>query len=157
VQLVESIHLTEACVHRWWSIKAKLFSCLKKRKSFSGQRKGKNPQNDASVLEYFNNLRNKGLPVTREALMSKAKECARNSNVPFKASHGWCEKFMKRESLSLRRRAKINHTLPSEFETKLIEFQHFVIGLRRSNKYPLSQIGNVDEIAAFFSTCLAII
>jgi hypothetical protein len=32
--------------------------------------------------------------------MSKAKECARNSNIPFKASHGWCEKFMKRGSLS---------------------------------------------------------
>lgn len=29
--------------------------------------------------------------------MSKAKECARNSNLPFKASGGWCEKFMKRE------------------------------------------------------------
>jgi hypothetical protein len=38
--------------------------------------------------------------VTREALMSKAKECARNSTVPFKASCGWCEKFIKRESLS---------------------------------------------------------
>jgi hypothetical protein len=27
--------------------------------------------------------------------MSKAKECARNSNTPFKANHGWCEKFVK--------------------------------------------------------------
>jgi hypothetical protein len=33
--------------------------------------------------------------------MSKAKEGARNSNIPFKASHGQCEKFMKRERLSL--------------------------------------------------------
>jgi hypothetical protein len=33
--------------------------------------------------------------------MSKAKECAINSNIPFKASYGWCEEFMKRESLSL--------------------------------------------------------
>jgi hypothetical protein len=55
---------------------------------------------DASVLEYFKYLQNKGLPVTREALMSKAKECARNS-IPFKASHELCEKFMKRESFSL--------------------------------------------------------
>jgi hypothetical protein len=28
--------------------------------------------------------------------MLKAKECARNSNIPFMASCEWCEKFMKR-------------------------------------------------------------
>jgi hypothetical protein len=39
--------------------------------------------------------------LTREALMSKAKECATNSNIPFKVSHGWCKKFMKRKSLLL--------------------------------------------------------
>jgi hypothetical protein len=26
--------------------------------------------------------------------MSKAKECARNSNTPYTATHGWCEKFV---------------------------------------------------------------
>jgi hypothetical protein len=36
---------------------------------------------DSSVLEYFKDLQNKGLLVTREALISKAKECARNSNI----------------------------------------------------------------------------
>jgi hypothetical protein len=60
--------------------------------------------------------------------MSKAKECARNSNIPFKTSCGWCEKFMKRESLSLQQRANISQKLPSEFEAKLIEFQCFLIG-----------------------------
>jgi hypothetical protein len=81
--------------------------------------------------------------------MSKAKEYARNSNIPFKASRGWREKFMKRESLSLRGRAKISQNLPSVFGTKLVEFQRFVIGLRRRNKYSLSQIGNADETAVF--------
>jgi hypothetical protein len=52
--------------------------------------KGEIQRFDASVL-----LQNKGFPVTREALMSKAKECTRNSNIPFKAIRGWCEKFMK--------------------------------------------------------------
>jgi hypothetical protein len=55
--------------------------------------------------------------------MSNAKECARNSNIPFKAYHGWREKFMKRESLSLQQWTKISQKLPSEFETKLIEFR----------------------------------
>jgi hypothetical protein len=73
--------------------------------------------------------------------MSKATECARNSNIPFRVSR---DKFMKRESLSLWRRTKISQKLRSEFETKLIEFQHFVTGLRRRNKYSLSQLGNAD-------------
>jgi hypothetical protein len=67
----------------------------------SGPRKGRNSETDASVLEYLKDLRNKALPVTGEALMSKAKEYSRNSNMPFKACHGWCEKFMKREMLSI--------------------------------------------------------
>jgi hypothetical protein len=38
--------------------------------SFSGPRKGRNPEIDASLLEYLKDLRNKGLPVFREALIS---------------------------------------------------------------------------------------
>jgi hypothetical protein len=50
----------------------------------------------------------------------------------------------------------IGQKLPLEIETKLIEFQHFVIGLHRRNKYSLSQISNADETAVI-STCLTII
>jgi hypothetical protein len=50
---------------------------------------------------------------------------------------------------------KISYKLLSEFETKLTEFQHFVIGLHRRNKF-LSQISNADETAVF-TTCLTII
>jgi hypothetical protein len=87
--------VSEACVRHLQSIKTKLFSCLTNRRSFSGPKKGRNPETDASVLEYFKDLQNKELPVTNV----KAEERARNS-IPFKASCGWCEKFKKRESLS---------------------------------------------------------
>jgi hypothetical protein len=87
--------------------------------------------------------------------MSEAKECARNSNIPFQSSHGCCEKFMKGESL-LQLRIKISQKLSLEFETKLIILQCFVIGLHRRNKYSLSQIGNGDKTAVF-STCVTII
>jgi hypothetical protein len=63
---------------------------------------------------------------------------------------------MERESLSLQQRMKISPKLPSEFETKLTEFQCFVIGLQQRNNYSLSQIGNADKTAVFF-TRLAII
>jgi hypothetical protein len=55
------------------STKTKLFLCLTNRKSFSGPKKGRYPATYACVSEYFKDLQNKGLPVTREALMSKQK------------------------------------------------------------------------------------
>jgi hypothetical protein len=39
-------------------------------------------------------LWNEELLVSREALMSKAKEYTRNNNKPFKASHGWMDGWM---------------------------------------------------------------
>jgi hypothetical protein len=71
--------VSEACVRHWRIMKTKLFSCLTNRKFFSGQRKGRNPEIAASVSEYINKLRNKGLPVTRETFMPKPRECARNN------------------------------------------------------------------------------
>jgi hypothetical protein len=48
-----------ACVRHWRIIKTKLFLCLTNRKYFSGPRKGRNPEIDASVLKNFKDLRNK--------------------------------------------------------------------------------------------------
>jgi hypothetical protein len=59
--------VSEICVCQ--NIKTKLFSCLTNRKPFSGTRKGRNPETDASVLQCFKDLRNEGLSVTRETLM----------------------------------------------------------------------------------------
>jgi hypothetical protein len=46
-------------------------------------------ETDASVFEYFKDQGNRELAERREALMSRATEWARNSNIPFKASRGW--------------------------------------------------------------------
>jgi hypothetical protein len=48
--------VSEACVCHWRSIKTKLFSCLTSRMYFSEPNKGRNPEIDASVLEYFKDL-----------------------------------------------------------------------------------------------------
>jgi hypothetical protein len=65
--------VSEARVPLWRST-AKLFSCLTNIKSFSGPRVDR-----CLCFRVYQRLRNKGLPVTREALMSKAKEWGRNS------------------------------------------------------------------------------
>jgi hypothetical protein len=79
-----------------------------------GPRKGRNSSIDASVLEYFEDLRTEVISVIRETLMSRAKECARNSNILFKGSRGWCEKFVKTESLSMRQRTNISQKVIGE-------------------------------------------
>jgi hypothetical protein len=67
--------VSETCVRHWRSIKQKLFQHLPNKNYFSRPRKGRNPEIDASVSEYFKDIRNKGLPITREALMSTKEMC----------------------------------------------------------------------------------
>lgn len=142
--------INEANVRRWRKMRAELFACKTTTKSFSGPKSGKHPEIDSLILDYFQELRNKSFPVTREMIMSKAREIAKNVNISFKASRGWCEKFMKREGLTLRRRTTICQKLPNDFEEKLINFQRYVINLRRLHQYPLNQIVNADETAVYF-------
>jgi hypothetical protein len=142
--------VNETNVRRWRTMKNDLFTCQRTRKSFSGPKKGMYPELDAAVLSFFKELRGKGLPVTRDVLMLKAKEIARNSNIQFKASRGWCDKFIRREGLSLRRRTTICQKLPKDYEEKLVQYQRHVINLRHQRQYCLSQMGNADEVAVFF-------
>jgi hypothetical protein len=66
--------------------------------------------------------------VTMEALMSKQKNVLETViYLPRLVMNG--VKSLLRGSVSLQRRTKISQKLFLEFESKLIEFQHFVIGL----------------------------
>lgn len=142
--------VNESNVRRWRVIKNKLFACKKTKKSFSGPKKGRHPKIDEAVLRYFKELRHKGLPVTRDALMLKAREVAQNEDIDFLPGRGWCDKFMKREHLSLRRRTTICQKLPSDYENKLLEYQRYIINLRRQKLYCLNSIGNADEVPVYF-------
>ena len=68
----------------------------------------------------------------------------------FKASVGWCRRFMRRNLLSVRRRTHITQKLPSDFEDKLISFQRYIIKLRKLYDYELSQIGKTDQTPLMF-------
>jgi hypothetical protein len=48
--------VSEACVCHWQSTKTKLFPCPTNSKSFSGPRKGRNPEIDAPVFKYIKDL-----------------------------------------------------------------------------------------------------
>jgi hypothetical protein len=75
--------------------------------------------------------------------MLKAKECAGNSDISFWDISGWCEKFMKWETLSLQQRTIIGQKLPPEFETNLNEY-HYIIGQGQRKQYSLIQINKID-------------
>jgi hypothetical protein len=93
------------------------------------------------VVEFLRFKRNTGVPITRETIKYKVRELC-NSHITqhhFKASTGWCVRMMRRNGFSLRRKTLLCHSLPADFEEKLVAFQRHVIGLRKTHSYFLSQ------------------
>ena len=68
----------------------------------------------------------------------------------FKASRGWGDRFMERHDLSVRRRTTIAQKLPADFDTKWLQFQHFILKLRKQHDYDLALIGNADQMPLTF-------
>ena len=76
------------------------------------------------VLERWEN----GLPVTGDIIREKVHEVSRARNIQrhvFKASCGWVDRFMKRISLSLRRRTAICQKLPKGKASELPATCHY--------------------------------
>jgi len=72
------------------------------------------------------------------------------SAASFKASYGWACRFMERNDLTVCRRTTLAQRLPTDHDVKLLEFQQFIIQLRRQHGYDLSQIGNADQTPLMF-------
>ena len=67
----------------------------------------------------------------------------------FKASPGWCYRFMARHNLSVRHRT-IAQRLPGDHENKLLNYQRFIINQRQIHNYDISCIGNADQTPVTF-------
>lgn len=144
--------INEVNIRRWRNNRNALFSCKATTKCFRGPKKGRYPEIDEAVLQFVVEGRAKGLPITREKIQFKALESFKTLGMDgnFKATRGWCERFMRRVGLSLRRRTSICQKLPSDFEQKLLNFQRHVIQLRKKSIYDFKHIGNADETPVFF-------
>lgn len=113
--------INEANIRRWRNDRSSIFSCKATTKCFTGPKKGRYPQVDEAVLRFVNETRAKGLPVTRQAMQLKAGEIARTLGIDetkFKATKGWCDRFMRRAGLSLRRQAPFCPQLPADVTQK---------------------------------------
>ncbi len=71
------------------------------------------------------------------------------------ASIGWCDRFMRRQKLVIRRKTKIAQKLPKDLEDKLTSFQRFIIRQRQATDFELGQIGNMDETPMSFDMPVA--
>ena len=56
----------------------------------------------------------------------------------FRASPGWCYRFMARHNLSVRRRTTIAQRLPGDYEDKLLNYQRFIINQRQIHNCDIS-------------------
>lgn len=146
-------NIDESCVRRWKKNIKIIRLCKPSQKSVTGPKVGRFKEIEDCLFNWIIEQRNNGMPVSQNAIRIKAIRIARTQNVPreqFKASMGWCKKFMQRFGLSLRRRTTIAQKLPSDYTDKLIEYQKYVINLRKEHKYVFGAIGNADETPVFF-------
>uniref|UniRef100_A0A9L0JZM6 HTH CENPB-type domain-containing protein n=1 Tax=Equus asinus TaxID=9793 RepID=A0A9L0JZM6_EQUAS len=113
--------ISEANVRRWKNDRNSIFSCKATTKCFTGPKKGRYPQVDEAVLHFVSETRAKGLPITRQAMQLKAGEIAKMLGIDetkFKATRGWCDRFMRRAGLSLRRPTSFCPKLPADVKRK---------------------------------------
>lgn len=151
-RLASKMHgVPETNVRRWLENKEKFSGSSRSRKTFR-RRAAQFPQLEIRLKQYVIDLREKGCAVSTKMLQIEAmklkSEMFPNSN--FKASYNWIIRFMNRNNLTIRRRTTVCQRLPTDYEEKLLEFQRYVISLRRINNYSLSQIGNADQTPVYF-------
>ena len=91
------------------------------------------PQIETQVCTFIDQTRNDGHGVSRSLIRLEALRVARQlgiSETDFKASPGWCTRFMNRNGYSIRTHTKIAQKLPKEFAEKITNFQSYIIRLR---------------------------
>jgi len=95
---------------------------------------------EPELMRWVLALREKGVVVTRNMIQIKALTMvkATSSSSTFKASKGWCSRFMTRQGLSLRTRTHIAQKLPSDVDVKVSNFQQYVIKEQKLMEYELS-------------------
>lgn len=108
-------------------------------------------QVEEQLLEWVTDRRRQGIAISTLEIRLQGKMIAsRLQQTTFKGSVSWVYAFLKRHSLSIRRRTHIAQKLPEDYEEKLVEFQRFIINERQKFDYDLSQIGNADQTPLTF-------
>lgn len=142
----------ESCIRDWRKKKDSLEAANKDRRAFRGPKTGAYPHLETQLAKFIEEQRSRGHAVSTEMAQMQALKLAREMHIPreFHASRGWLQRFMARHGFSMRRRTTMCQRLPDAYEEKLLNFQRYVIGLRKERNYLLSQLGNADQTPVYF-------
>lgn len=109
---------------------------------------------EKDLFNWVTELRQQGYIVTRGAIrvqaLQRVKEDKTIAHKDFKASAGWCTRFMNRHGLAIRQRTHIAQKLPTDVEKKVQNFHRFVLKHRKLNDFPIAAIGYMDETPISF-------
>lgn len=142
-------------VSRWVKNKVKIHAQTtvpkgkEKKRLAGGGRKPLSDELEKNVLEWILERRSKGLRVSRILIMKKAslfyKEMENTTDTEFSASRGWCENFMRRNGLSLRRKTSVCQKDPDMVISKLVAYVLRIRRLRLQHNYTFENIYAMDE------------
>ena len=82
---------------------------------------------EIDLLAWITEKRNNGIAILPSLVRLKALDLAKDEkyNIPeghFKAGNHWCQRFMKRNNLSLRQKTTLAQRLPDDYEEKIVTF-----------------------------------
>ena len=139
--------INESCIRKWKTQEDEIRKAKQGSRIVKARRLAKYPELEKKVCEFVDGKRKKGLPCSREDIRDHALRVKRELGIQdnFRASSGWCTRFMKRNLYSDRRPTKIAQKLPDHYVDKMFDFQRFIIRRRGEAQYLLQSIGNMDE------------
>uniref|UniRef100_A0A0N5BCA4 DDE-1 domain-containing protein n=1 Tax=Strongyloides papillosus TaxID=174720 RepID=A0A0N5BCA4_STREA len=122
--------VNQRMIQKWVQMKEKLENCDRNKRAFRGK-----------PAQY---------PDVEEKIKAWEESCTKAAaNHPnFVASSQWCQNFLRRNDLSLRRRTSVGQPLPENHLEKIRSFRNFVMEETR-NIAPCN-IGNFDEVPVPF-------
>ena len=127
-QTAKKFGIDERNVRRWILELPAIKNAARMSRITAPRRTAKWPLLEKDVCVFIDDRRRRGVGVSRALIRLEALKVARKLKIKdFKASEGWCTKFMRRNSYSIRRPTKIAQKLPKHHENKIIDFQRFVI------------------------------
>ena len=141
--------IAESNVCLWRKSKENLQKMPRLQRADCG-RKAAWPPLKQDLMAWITEKRNNGLAIPPAMVRLKEFEISKDPKyeIPagqFKASNHWCQRFMKRNGLSLRQKTTLAQCLPPDYEEKIVQFQRFIIKQWRAHSYPLHLVANMDE------------
>ena len=116
--------VSESNVRLWRKSKGNLEKMPQLKQANRGK-KAAWPELEVDLLAWITEKQNNGLAILPSIVRLKALELAKDAKykIPdghFKAGNHWCQRFMKRNGLSLRQKTTLAQRLPDDYKEKII-------------------------------------